>query len=97
MTRVKIFNVEVDESGLYTASLQVSYKDRESEIKIRKLLRKPVRAKARIEGDILLISIEDSEGKPLSTCCIHVSHLEKGCIECKSLLIPPSETLEQCS
>ncbi|MFN4045822.1 MAG: hypothetical protein ACK4H7_00585 [Acidilobaceae archaeon] len=89
MTRVRISNVEVDESGLYTASLQISYKDRESEIKIAKLLRKPVRAKAKIEGDILFISIEDNEGKPLSTCCIHVGHLEKGCIECKSLLTPP--------
>ncbi|MDM7275882.1 MAG: hypothetical protein P3X22_007215 [Thermoprotei archaeon] len=89
MARVRISNVEVEEGGLYTASIQVSYKDKLSEIKVRKLLRKPVRAKAKVEGDILFISIEDSEGKPLSTCCIHTGHLERGCVDCKSLITPP--------
>ncbi len=87
---VRVSKVDVDDTGLYKAGLEVSYGGRVYEFRIEKLLRKPVRAKARVEGEILIINLEDGEGKPLSTCCIHVEHIERGCIDCKNLLMPPS-------
>jgi len=87
---VRVSRVDVDDLGLYQARLEVSYGGRVSEFKVEKLLRRPVRAKAKVEGEILVINIEDGEGKPLASCCIHIGHLEKGCMDCKSLLTPPS-------
>ncbi|MEM0497465.1 MAG: hypothetical protein QXR22_04635, partial [Acidilobaceae archaeon] len=86
---VKISSIELGSEGLYIAKLRITYGGRSYEINIEKLLRKPFRAKARLEGNYILVNIEDNEGKPLSSCCIHVEHLEKGCMDCKSLLIPP--------
>lgn len=90
MVLVRLSNIEVDEEGLFKAGLEVNYGGRIYEFKVERLLRKPMRAKARIEGDYLMISIEDNEGKPLSSCCIHVKHLELGCIDCRNLMMPPS-------
>jgi hypothetical protein len=87
---VRVSRVDVDDIGLYRAGLEVSYSGRVYEFKVERLLRRPVRAKAKIEGEILVINLEDGEGKPLSTCCIHVGHLEKGCVDCRNLLTPPS-------
>ncbi len=89
MVVVRVSRVDVDDIGLYRAGLEVSYSERVYEFKVERLLRRPVRAKAKIEGEILVINLEDGEGKPLSTCCIHVGHLEKGCVDCRNLLTPP--------
>jgi len=87
---VRVSGVDLDELGLYRAGLEVSYGGRVYEFKVEKLIRRPFRAKAKVEGEVLVINLEDNEGKPLSTCCIHVGHLERGCIDCRSLLKPPS-------
>ncbi|MCX8196197.1 MAG: hypothetical protein N3F67_03875 [Acidilobaceae archaeon] len=91
MLRAKISSVSVDEEGLYSAELHLEYMDRSYQFRMEKIIRRPHRAKGRVEGDYLIISLEDSEGKPLSSCCIHVAHLERGCTECKSLMVPPKE------
>lgn len=82
--------VEVAKEGeLFCARIRLEKEGKEHEIRVAKLLRKPHRARASIEGDHIVIYLEDSEGKPLSTCCLHVKHLERGCLDCKSLMIPP--------
>jgi len=82
--------VEVDEEGLHRAGIEVSYGGRVYEFRVERLLRKPVRARARVVGDYAVISLEDGEGKPLASCCIHVKHLEMGCVDCRNLMTPPS-------
>ncbi|MCS7107019.1 MAG: hypothetical protein NZ902_02815 [Acidilobaceae archaeon] len=91
MLKAKISSVSVDQDGLYSAELQIEYLQRSHTFKMEKIIRKPHRAKGRVEGEYLIINIEDNEGKPLSSCCIHLSHLEKGCTECKNLMSPPRE------
>ena len=86
---VRVSRVDVDEAGLYRAR-PLGMRGGGHEFKVERLLRRPVRAKAKVEGEILVINLEDGEGKPLSTCCIHVGHLERGCVDCRSLLTPPS-------
>ncbi|MEN2999671.1 MAG: hypothetical protein ABDH61_03765 [Acidilobaceae archaeon] len=91
MIKAKISSVSEDQQGLYSAELQLEYMDRSYTFKMEKMLRKPHRARGKVEGDYLVVNIEDNEGKPLLSCCIHVAHLEKGCTECRSLMCPPKE------
>lgn len=88
----RILGVEVDEEGLHRARIELSYGGRVYEFKIEKLLRRPMRARTKVIGDYVILSLEDNEGKPLSSCCIHVKHLELGCVDCRNLMIPPSVT-----
>ncbi|MEM0340267.1 MAG: hypothetical protein QXN05_01830 [Acidilobaceae archaeon] len=87
---IKISEISKDEeSGLYTAILKLSYEDKSYDIKILNLIRAPHRVRARLEEEYLIVSLDDNEGKPLSTCCINMKHIECGCMDCKSLLTPP--------
>ncbi|MEM1873918.1 MAG: hypothetical protein QXS85_06170 [Acidilobaceae archaeon] len=93
---VRVAEVSRDEeTGLYTATLDLSYEDRSYGVRVSNLIRAPHRARARVEGDYLVVTLDDSEGKPLSTCCIHVKHIECGCMECRSLITPPCPQREQ--
>jgi len=56
---VRVSRVDVDDIGLYRAGLEVSYSGRVYEFRVERLLRRPVRAKAKIEGEILVINLED--------------------------------------
>jgi len=75
--------------GLYDAVVEVGYRGRRYRVAVEKLLRPPGAALARLEGDYLLVEMRGRDGAPLATCCIHRGHLEKGCLECPSLLLPP--------
>ncbi|MCE4612394.1 MAG: hypothetical protein F7C07_00985 [Desulfurococcales archaeon] len=76
------------EGELYTALMEVSYKGARYELQVGKLVRKPSTVRQKTEGDYILVELLDEKGDGISTCCIHVSHLEKGCVECPSLLRP---------
>ena len=75
--------------GLYDAVLVVKYRGREYSIRVSRLLREPGHVSVRRSGDYLLVEMMDRDRLPLATCCIHVGHLEKGCTDCPSLLVPP--------
>jgi hypothetical protein len=82
--------VEARRSGdLYEAVLEVEYGGRKYRLSVARLLRRPGRVEARLSGDYVLVEMRDEEGAPLATCCIHRGHLEKGRLECPSLLAPP--------
>jgi len=76
------------EGDLYTALMEISYKGSNYEVQVEKLVRKPASIKQKEKGDYILVELLDEKGEGIGTCCIHVSHLEKGCIQCPSLLRP---------
>ncbi|KSW11467.1 hypothetical protein CF15_01025 [Pyrodictium occultum] len=90
--RAELASTEEAGEGLYTARLLISYRGRRYTVEARRLIRRPAAASARQQGDYLLIELYDDQGKPVATCCIHRGHLEKGCLDCPSLLNPPRES-----
>ena len=81
--------VAVEESeGFWSVVIEVEYKDRVYSVKAERLLRRPSSAEASLEGEYLVVRLSDDKGRGLATCHIHVSHLEKGCVDCKCLLKP---------
>ena len=74
--------------GSWTAVIEVEYKGRTYSVRAEKLLRPPSSVEAAVSGEYMVIKLLDDKGKGLATCHIHVSHLEKGCVDCKCLLKP---------
>ena len=76
--------------GLYTAEIEVVDEERGRSYRVHaeRLVREPASLEARVEAGSLLIHLRDRDGAPVATCCIHLSHLERGCMECRSLLLP---------
>ena len=72
----------------WAAVIEVEYKGRTYNVRAEKLLRPPSRVEASMSGEYMVIKLLDEKGKGLATCHIHVSHLEKGCVDCKCLLKP---------
>ncbi len=75
--------------GLYEAVLELRYGGRSYRLSVPRLIRRPAEARARLSGDYILIDLVGEDGAPVATCCIHRGHVERGCMECKSLLLPP--------
>jgi hypothetical protein len=84
---VRIASVE-GAPGSWSAVLEIEYKGRVYRVEADKLLRRPSKAEASIEGDYLVVKLSDEQGKGFASCHIHLSHLEKGCIDCRCLLKP---------
>ncbi len=80
----------------FQASLEIQYADRVYHVRLQKLARRPVKTRHRMEKDHLVIELLDDKEAIIATCCIHKGHLDKGCMECPSLLVPPRETSQQC-
>ena len=73
----------------YVASFKLSYKDKEYSFRVERLSRKPLTAQTELRGEYVLVRFIDERGEGIATCQIHVEHLEKGCIECRCLMLPP--------
>ncbi|BEP17937.1 hypothetical protein PYJP_12890 [Pyrofollis japonicus] len=85
----RIEKAEKKPSGLYEAQLLITYRGKEYRIRLGNLVREPGYAEAKLVGDYLLVELRGRDRLPLATCCIHRGHLDKGCMECPSLLLPP--------
>jgi len=92
---VRIEKVRRQSNGLYEARLTIIYRGKEYRINLGNLIREPGYTRTRILGDYLLIELRGRDKLPLATCCIHREHLEKGCTECPSLLLPPREGMRR--
>lgn len=77
--------------GLYEAVLELRYGGRSYRLRVPRLIRRPAAARTRLSGDYILVELVAGDGAPVATCCIHRGHVEKGCMECRSLLLPPRE------
>lgn len=77
--------------GLYEAEIEIRLGDKSGVVKARKLVREPASTVAYMSGDYVLIELSDKHGKPIATCCIHKGHIEKGCLDCPSLISPPRD------
>jgi hypothetical protein len=89
MVDARIADVRERERGLYEAEIDVSYGGHTYKLKISRLVRKPASLKASLRGEYLIIELYDDNLGIIATCCIHKGHLERGCMECPSLIPPP--------
>ncbi len=76
------------EDDLYKAILEIEYNGESFTTQVDHLPRKPVRVKVVDQGDKVRLDITDVEGLGIASFIIHKSHLEKGCMDCRSLLLP---------
>jgi len=83
----------------YSASILVEYGDKSYTITVDNLAHEPVDVSQEVKEDYLLISLLGKDGKGFATCCIHIGHLERGCMDCPSLMTPPrsGENTGKCS
>ena len=82
--RVELEGVREAPGGLYEASLGIEWRGRRYSLRIDRLASKPQRVEARLEGDKLVIDLVG-----VGRCEIHVEHLERGCLDCRCLMLPP--------
>ncbi|MCE4620823.1 MAG: hypothetical protein F7B95_00075 [Desulfurococcales archaeon] len=81
----------------YSARIKLTYEGKDYTLTLDNLMHEPASVEHRISGDYVLIELKSKEGKGFATCCIHKGHLEKGCMECPSLMTPPKEEGSKCS
>ncbi len=61
-------------------------KERNFEITIPNLVKKPSLVKHEFKEGYLVIKLIDESGEGIGSCCIHEAHIERGCLDCKSLM-----------
>lgn len=88
--QVRSLRAHSSSSKGYEASLEIDYKGNVYTIKVSNLCRLPGSAEASIEDGKLVIRLRDSEGEGFATCIVDQGHLERGCLDCRCLLAPPS-------
>jgi len=91
VTGVSIKEVKKSE-GLYEVTLSVRYAGRSYDLCLHRITQNVARAEADLRGEYLYVKLVNERDEGFATCCIHVKHLESGCMECPSLLLPPSKT-----
>ena len=87
--KARLVQVYREEEGGYAAKIEIDYAGRSYELELRKIARLPVRVEARLEGDKAVIDFFTAEGEGIGRCEIHREHLEKGCLDCHCLILPP--------
>ncbi len=75
----------------HEALIKLKYLGREYELLLCKLSRPVSKILTEVSGDYLIIKLVDKNGDAFGSCCVHIKHLEKGCLECSSLIVPPKE------
>lgn len=78
--------------GLYEVMLSIKYSEKSYDVCLHRIAQKVAKVEADLRGDYLYIRLVNERNEGFATCCIHVRHLESGCMECPSLLLPPSKT-----
>ncbi len=86
---VRLASVREGERGLYEAELDVVYGGRSYRVRVCRLVRRPASVRSSMRGEHLVVELYDDESKIIATCCIHRGHLERGCMDCPSLIPPP--------
>ncbi|MCE4604182.1 MAG: hypothetical protein F7B20_04360 [Aeropyrum sp.] len=72
----------------FEAEVELEYKGRTYTIRVSSLSREPERAEAKEEGGKVVVRLIDKDGEGFASCIIDSSHLEKGCVDCRCLLLP---------
>ncbi|GBF08635.1 hypothetical protein apy_03600 [Aeropyrum pernix] len=75
----------------YEAVVTLVYKGVEHAVKVSRLCSLPERAEAEVEDGKVVIRLYAVGEEPLASCIIDVGHLEKGCLDCRCLMLPPRE------
>ncbi|MEM0014225.1 MAG: hypothetical protein QXS42_07260 [Zestosphaera sp.] len=75
--------------GLYDVILLVSYGGKDYEVCLHKISQNVAKAETCMSGNYIMIRLINERNEGFASCCIHVKHLESGCMECSSLLLPP--------
>lgn len=82
---VRLEGVLPSGEGLYEALLGIEWKGRKYTLRLDRLASRPGGVEARLEGERLVVELVG-----VGRCEIHVDHLEKGCLDCRCLMLPPS-------
>lgn len=72
----------------YTVVLELTLNGENICISIDNISKHVSKAEAILKNNILYINLLDENGRGFASCIIDVSHLQKKCFKCKSLLIP---------
>ncbi len=81
----------VEREDGYSVSLTLKVGGREAKIEIPNLVRKPILVRHEYRDEYLVIKLIDDSGEGIASCCIHKDHIEKGCLDCESLMRKPGE------
>jgi len=87
--KARLLQVYREEGGGYAAKIEITYSGRRYELELHKIARLPMRVEAQLEGDRAVIDFFTAEGEGIGRCEIHKDHLEKGCLDCHCLILPP--------
>jgi len=83
--RVELAGVSQGAGGLYRATLRIEWMGRSYSLSIDRLAGPPQGVKAGLAGDRLVVELVG-----VGRCEIHVGHLERGCTDCRCLMLPPT-------
>jgi len=75
----------------YVVKLKMSIRGREIELTIPNVVKKPSLVRHEYREEYLVIKLVDETGEGIASCCIHKDHIEKGCLDCESLIHKPSK------
>ncbi len=75
----------------YEVRLEMSIEGKSFEITIPNVVRRPSLVRHEFREDYLVIKLIDDSGEGIASCCIHQGHIERGCLDCESLLNKPCE------
>ncbi len=90
MSQVNVGLLEaVETRSGYAVKIEIEYMGRKYPLRITRLTRRPASLRHEVKGEYLHVYLLDEKGDGIGTCCIHVRHLEKGCMDCPSLIHPP--------
>lgn len=75
----------------YEVKLKMSIKGKDMELTIPDVVKKPSLVRHEYREEYLVIKLIDETGEGIASCCIHKDHIERGCLECESLVHKPSK------
>lgn len=87
-TGVRIKEVKRVE-GLYDITLLLNYGGKDYELCLHKISQNVIKVETLTSGEYLIMRLFNEKNEGFASCCIHLKHLESGCMECPSLLLPP--------
>ncbi len=86
--KARLVGIEKEPGETFTAKLALEFKGAEYILKLCKLAREPSNIKVEEKGEFIIIELIDANGKGFASCPIHRSHVDSGCLDCPSLLVP---------
>ncbi len=85
MAGARILEVRESPGGAWRAVLEVEAEGRRATLTLDRLARRPAEARARVEGDTLIVELLDEKGEGFASCLLSLPGLARG--ECRSAIL----------